>query len=341
MSTPDLSRRTLLGLAAAGVAGLALGACGSDDDPASPVTTGTTAKAQAKDFGGLEITTAVYAKNHGSAPLYWQQFAPPGLKVKPVVVTSPADISRSLAAGTLDFGLMGFYNTIIEASGPGMASKMICMCSVKGSSLVARKDRGITTAADLKGKKVGVPPPGVQVLMLTALLEKSGLKLGTDVQAIPLAFADHKAALERGDIDAYAGTEPIPTQSVADGTGVRISGMYDTPAGDFNTAMWAAPKHLGNPDLLKAVVNMQRSAAELLSPGGTNSETEWRKLLVDQFGFTDAVYKEVLSNVGAVWRFDDERRRQYEGAAELMLTQGVIKTKPKIDDLLLLDHQPK
>ena len=339
MTTPDLSRRTLLGLAAAGVAGLALGACGDNDGAAAPATTAGSG-APVKDFGGLEITTAVYAKNHGSAPLYWEQFAPPGLKVRPVVVTSPADISRSLAGGSLDFGLMGFYNTIIEAATTGMASKMICMCSVKGSSLVARKDRGITTAADLRGKKVGVPPPGVQVMMLTALLEKSGLKLGTDVQAVPLAFADHKAALERGDIEAYAGTEPIPTQSVVDGTAVRIPGMYDTPAGDFNTAMWAAPKHLGNHDLLEAVTRMQRGAAELLSPGGNNSEAEWRKLLVERFEFPEAVYKEVLGNVGAVWRFDESRRRQYEGAADLMLAQGVITKKPNIDDLLLLDHQP-
>ena len=310
MTSPDLSRRKLLGLAAAGVAGVALGACGGNDDAAAP-STSTSAKQAVKDFGGLKIKTAVYAKNHGSAPLYWQQFAPPGLTVEPVIVTSPADISRSLVAGTLDFGLMGYYNTIIEASTTGMTSKMICMCSEKGSSIVARKDRGINAVADLKGKKIGVPPPGVQVMMLTALLEKSGLKLGTDVQAIPLAFADHKAALERGDIDAYAGTEPIPTQSVVDGTGMRISGLYDTPAGNFNTAMWAAPKHLNNPELLTAVAKMQHDAAELLTPGGKNSETEWRKLLVDQFGFTEGVYKEVLVNVGAVWKFDDARRKQY------------------------------
>lgn len=339
-NTPDLSRRSFLGLAAAGAAGLALAGCGSDDTTTTTATSARPGAAPVKDFGGLEITTAVYAKNHASSPLYWQQFAPPGLTVKPVIVTSPADISRSLAAGTLDFGLMGYYNTIIEAATTGMASRIICMCSRQGIGLIARKDRGITTAADLKGKKVGVPPPGVQVMTLTALLEKSGLKLGTDVTAVPLAFADHKAALERGDIDAYAGTEPIPTQSVAAGTGIRIEGVYDTPAGDINTAMWAAPKHLNNPDLLKAVAKMQRDAAELLTPGGTNSETEWHKLLVDQFGFSEDVYKSVLSNVGAVWKFDDKRKSQFEGAAELMLGQGVIKTKPKIDDLLLLDHQP-
>ena len=44
--------------------------------------------------------------------------------------------------------------------------------------------------------------------------------------------------------------------------------------------------------------------------------------------------------MGAVWRFDPTRKAQFEGAADMMLAQGVITTKPKIDDLLLLDYQP-
>ena len=342
MNEHDLSRRRFLGLAAGGAtAAFLLGACGDDDEAAAPAVATTNVPGQdpAKDFGGRTITTAVYAKNHASSPLFWQQFAPPGLTVKPVIVTSPADISRALAAGDLDFGLMGYYNTIIEASTSGMASKIICMCSRQGVGLIARADRGITQVADLAGKTVAVPPPGVQVLALTAALDKVGLELDRDVTAVPVAFADQRAVLERGDVDAYIGTEPGCTQSVVGGA-VRIGGVYETPAGDINTAMWAAPKNLGDADLLTAVAKMQRDAAELLTPGGVNSRPEWRKLLVEQFEYTEEVYEAVLDNVGAVWRFDDMRKAQFEGAAELMLAQGVITTKPRIDDLLLLDYQP-
>ncbi|HVF13141.1 MAG TPA: ABC transporter substrate-binding protein [Acidimicrobiales bacterium] len=342
MTERDLSRRRFLGLAAGGsAAAFLLAACG-DDAPTETRSTATTAAGQepVTDFGGKTITTAVYAKNHASSPLYWQQFAPPGLTVKPVIVTSPADISRALAAGDLDFGLMGYYNTIIEASTSGMASRIICMCSRQGVGLIARADRGITTVADLAGKTIAVPPPGVQVLSITAALGKVGLALDRDVTAVPVAFADQRAVLERGDVDAYIGTEPGCTQSVVSGVGVRIGGVYDTPAGDINTAMWAAPKHLGDAALLTAVAKMQRDAAELLTPGGVNNRAEWRKLLVEQFEYAAEVYEAVLDNVGAVWRFDDVRKAQFEGAAELMLAQGVITTKPKIDDLLLLDYQP-
>jgi ABC-type nitrate/sulfonate/bicarbonate transport system substrate-binding protein len=296
----DLTRRRFLGLAAGGAAAAAfLAACGDDDDAAETgVQSQTTAPGAVKDFGGRTITTAVYARNHASSPLYWKDFAPPGLTVKPVIFTSPADMSRAMVAGDLDFGLMGYYNTIIEAASPaGMKSKIICMCSRQGIGLIARSDRGIRTVADLKGKKVGMPPPGVQVMSITAALDKVGLKIGPDVTAVPVPFADHVAVLERGDVDAYVGTEPNCTQSVVSGRGVRIPEIYGTPAGDINTAMWAGPKNLGDADLLTAVTKMQRDAAELLTPNGVNNPVEWRKLLVEQFEYPEDVYKAVLDNL--------------------------------------------
>ena len=83
------------------------------------------------------------------------------------------------------------------------------------------------------------------------------------------------------------------------------------------------------PTCSRAVAKMQRDAAELLTPGGgANDRTEWRKLLVDQFEYSEEVYEAVLDNVGAVWRFDATRKAQFEGAADLMLAQGVITAKP-------------
>ena len=336
----DLSRRRFLGLTAAGTAALVLAACGDDESTSTTATTAAAARA-AKDFGGKTITTAVYSKNHASAPLYWQQFAPRGLTVKPVIVTSAGDVSRALASGDLDFGLMGPYNTVIEASTTGMPSRIVGMCARQGIGLIGRKDRGISSVADLRGKKVAVPPPGMQTLLLTSALERAGLKLDADVTSVPLGYADHPGALERGDVDAYVGTEPQSTQSVVSGVGVRIKGIYDTPAGDFNTAIWASPKNLGDPDLLFAVTKMQRDSAELLTPNGVNNPAQWHELLVDQFGYTEPEYRAVLENIGAEWRFDERRRSQVEGAADLMLAQGVINSKPNIDDLLLLDHQPR
>lgn len=334
--TGELSRRRLLGLAGAGLAGLALTGCGSDDDEAASGPS----EAEPGGLGGRTVTVALYSKNHASSPLFWQQFAPEGLTVEPQIFTSGSDMNRAMEAGDLDFGLMGFYNTLIEAE-QGFGSKIICMCSREGIGLVARTDRGIESVADLAGKTVAVPPPGVQVMVLTALLDEAGLQLDRDVASVPLGYADHAAALERGDVDAYMGTEPPATISVVSGVGRRLDEVYSTPAGDFNTAIWAGRHVQDDAELLDAVVGMQRDAAEHLTPGGENDPQVWRDLLVDQFGYTEPVYEEVLSNIGAEWRFDDRRRAQVEGAAELMLANGVLTRQPDYESLYLLDHQPE
>lgn len=335
-----VSRRHLLGWAGAGFAGLALAGCGDGGDDAS---SGAPAPGPTDDrgtsFDGRTISVALYAKNHASSPLFWQQFAPEGLTVEPQIFTSGSDMNRAMDAGDLDFGLMGPYNTLIEAE-QGFRSKIICMCSRQGMGLAARTDRGIESVEDLAGKRVAVPPPGVQVLVLTTLLREAGLELDRDVTAIPLGYADHAAALERGDVDAYMGTEPPVTQSVVDGVARRLE-VYTTPVGDFNTAMWAAPHVQDDDDLLAAVVRMQRDAAEHLTPGGENDEEVWHDLLVGQFGYAEDVAREVLSNIGAEWDFDDRRRSQVEGAGEIMLSTGVLSREPDYESLYLLDYLPE
>ena len=248
-------------------------------------------------------------------------------------------MNRALQGGELDFGLFGPYNGLIEKE-QGFGSKVICMCSRKGIGVVARKDRGIETVADLRGKTLAVPPPGILVLILNNLLTKAELKLDRDVKPVPLGYADHPGALERGDVDAYFGTEPLVTQSVVSGVGKRLVDPYATSLGDFNTAIWASPKMLSRPEVLRAVTKMQRDAAEYLSPGGNNDPAVWKELLVTQFGYSEPVYKEVLSNIGAVWRFDDARKRQFEGAAAEMRASGVLKKDPDWAGVYELQHQP-
>lgn len=126
----------------------------------------------------------------------------------------------------------------------------------------------------------------------SSLLDGVGLTLDGDVIGIPLAYADQPAALAGGDVDAFMGTEPLCTQSVVDGVGVRVPGVFDTPLGDFNTAIWAGPEALADAELCRIVVEMQRAAAEYLSPDGVNDETVWTDLLVEQFEAAGAVLVE-------------------------------------------------
>jgi ABC-type nitrate/sulfonate/bicarbonate transport system substrate-binding protein len=197
----------------------------------------------------------------------------------------------------------------------------------------------VESVADLRGKKIAVPPPTLQVLILNDVLREAGLELGKDVERIQLGFADHVTAFARGDVDAFMGSEPPVTQAIVEADGVRLPEASQTPVGDFNTANWASAKVLEErPDVVRAVCQMQKQAAELLSPGGVNDAQQWRELLVDQFGFQPVVYENVLDNVGARWKFDEERVAQVKGAATMLQQQGRIagaQTRLRMHEWLL------
>lgn len=80
---PQLTRRVVFGLGAGVGAAVLLGGCGSD----SATTTGAGPGASAA-AGPVTVRSCVYAKNHASSALYWQQFAPAGytIEVTPVML---------------------------------------------------------------------------------------------------------------------------------------------------------------------------------------------------------------------------------------------------------------
>ena len=341
-SVASLSRRQLFGLGARLGAGLGaaavLSACGGGDAPGAVSGSSVAPASTAGSGEPVTVRTCVYAKNHASAALFWKMFAPSNYTVEIMPVTGATQIQDALEAGQLDFGLLGPYSTLIAASEGRITSRIVGMIAQDGVGLIGAKGK-VQAVPDLKGKRVAVPPPGIQVLILNDLLDTAGLTIGKDVQGIPLGYADHVAALERGDVDAYMGTEPLCTQSVVSGRGVRLPEVTRTPVGNFNTANWASRKILDErPDVVRDVVRMHRQAAEHLSPAGVNDAARWQDLLVTQFGYTEPVYQAVLANVGAQWRFDDRREQQVRGAGAMLLKQGGITKEPDYEALFAREY---
>ena len=330
-----LSRRGFLGLAAAAAASGALMACGSSSDES---TSDTTVPAVATTAAGLAngrtatVRTCVYAKNHASSMLYWQKFAPPGITVTVVPVTSTAEILQALEGGSLDFGLMSPYVPMLTQAKSGISCRTVSMVARQGFGLIG-KTGVVASIDDLRGKKLAVPPPGAQVLVLNSLLAKAGLVLGQDLEGVPLGYAEHVAALTRGDVDAFIGSEPPCTQAVVNGVGVRLPGVFDTPLGDFNTSLWASSAVLKDEELTRVVVKMQKDAAEYLTPKGTNDPAVWNDLLVTQFGFDPKVAVAVLENVGAQWEFSQARQDQYVGVGKALVAGGELTAEPDYEGL--------
>ena len=78
--------------------------------------------------------------------------------------------------------------------------------------MFAKKSSGITTAADLRGKKIGIPGKyGSSWIMLQALLKSVGLT-PADVQVVEYPDFGQGVAVQQGAVDAatgFANNEPV------------------------------------------------------------------------------------------------------------------------------------
>ena len=285
------------------------------------------------------IRVGTFRQNHVSAPLYWPQFAPEGVKVEVTTFGSGQDMDQQLNAGGLDFAafspLIGFLN-----AEQGSQSKIIGMVARQGAGLIVKKDSPMNTAADLKGHTIGFKGPSFQYIILIRLLRDLGLDAGKDVTLVPVEWADMPLALHKGDVDAYMGSEPGPAQSVVAGRGRRLVNPYTTDVGSLNSALWVSHRVLqSDPDLCFMATDLQHKAAGYMSPGGNNDLTVWRDLIVTQFGLSDDVFRELVGNVGAVGTLDDFWMKQIKAQGEELVKLGLLKRAPQYDDVVLTRYQ--
>jgi ABC-type nitrate/sulfonate/bicarbonate transport system substrate-binding protein len=80
-------------------------------------------------------------------------------------------------------------------------------CSWDDVLLLVRRDQGVTTGADLKGKRIGTPVGSSGHFFLDLLLFYSGLRM-SDVRVIDIDAPDLPNALSEGRVDAIAVWQP-------------------------------------------------------------------------------------------------------------------------------------
>ena len=125
--------------------------------------------------------------------------------------------AAAMAAGSIDFGeadTSGIEQ--VAARSPGIMW-YIANGAANYVALIAGKDTGINSVADLKGRKVGgVAPNTAPTAVLQMALAQAGMKL-SDVNGYNMVGPTHPAALERGAIDAAISYVPHSADAVVNG----------------------------------------------------------------------------------------------------------------------------
>lgn len=134
-----------------------------------------------------------------------------------------------LNAGKIDFGSTAGAAALVGKI-DGAAIKAVYVYSKpEWTALVVKPDSPIKSIADLKGKRIAAARGTDPHIFLTRALTENGL-LPTDVSVVVMAHANGKAAMEAGDVDAWAGLDPMMAETEVNGTG-RL--LFRAP--DFNT----------------------------------------------------------------------------------------------------------
>jgi NitT/TauT family transport system substrate-binding protein len=199
------------------VAAFLFAACGGGAASSSaPASVAATAAAGSATAAPVDLTVGLgYIPSVQFAQFYLAQqagyYLDAGLNVTLQNKSDP-DLITLLGQGAVDIG-NGDGTSVIPAVSQGIP--VVYTATIYGTFpaiVVANAASGIKTAADLKGRKIGIPGKyGTSWIQLQALLQSAGLTTN-DVQIIEFPDYGQTAALQQGAVDAATGfvnNEPI------------------------------------------------------------------------------------------------------------------------------------
>ena len=109
-------------------------------------------------------------------------------------------------------------------------------------SLIARTDSGIKTAADLRGKRVGVPGlSSVLDIVFREWLVQNKVDPKT-VTIIEAPFPTMNAQLKGGTLDAVAAVEPFRSLMLKDGVGYKVADYFSAVKDGLSIVLYAATR---------------------------------------------------------------------------------------------------
>ncbi|MEP0907456.1 aliphatic sulfonate ABC transporter substrate-binding protein [Leptolyngbya subtilissima ST-M1] len=112
-----------------------------------------------------------------------------------------------LNSRSIDFGSTAGAAALLGKANGNPIKSVYIYSKPEWTALVTRADTGISKVEDLKGKKVAATKGTDPHIFLLRALDQVGLS-ESDIEVVQLQHADGRTALERGDVDAWAGLDP-------------------------------------------------------------------------------------------------------------------------------------
>ena len=143
-----------------------------------------------------------------------------GIKVKWVLSLGSNKALEFLNARSLDFGSSAGAAALLARINGNPVKSVYVYSKPEWTALVATKDSPIQKVQDLKGKRIAATRGTDPHIFLLRTLGAYGLT-EKDVKVVLLQHQDGKMALLKGDVDVWAGLDPLMAQAELD-DGARL-----------------------------------------------------------------------------------------------------------------------
>jgi sulfonate transport system substrate-binding protein len=155
---------------------------------------------------------SIVLKNQG---LLEKEFEKDGIKIRWVQSAGSNKALEFLNASSLDFGSTAGSAALVARINGNPIKSIYVYSRPEWTALVTGAKSDITKVADLKGKSVAVTRGTDPHIFLVRALAEAGLT-DKDVRFVLLQHADGRLALSRGDVQAWAGLDPIMASAELD-----------------------------------------------------------------------------------------------------------------------------
>ena len=262
-----------------------------------------------------------------------KEFAKDGIGIRWVQTLGSNKALEFLSAGSIDFGSTAGSAALVSKINGNPIKSIYVYSRPEWTALVTRKDSSITKVSELKGKRVAVTRGTDPHIFLVRALLDNGLS-EKDITPVLLQHPDGKTALIRGDVDAWAGLDPMMAQAeVEDGAKLFFRKPEANTWGILNVREEFLKDH---PDLVRRVLGVYEAARK----HSLANYADVKRVFIAATKLPDAVVDKQLkertelthSRIGAP-------QKELILAAGIALQQaGVIKAdvdvKKTVDDLI-------
>lgn len=274
-------------------------------------------------------------------------FTKHGLKADMQMFASGTDLVKAIVGGQLDAGVLGFTNAVSWAA-KGADVKVVGGAQMGYHSMLVKKNSGIKSIADLKGKRVASQKPGstADVILNGVTFQQAGLTRD-DVKMTYVEPAAAIQALSAGQVDAAFVFDPFdhiarasqPVDSI-----YEVGKVWPFPC----MVVIANGKAMSqNKDVMYAMLDAQKDAIDMLQ----KQPKEAAKLLTPHFiqdpmmqtpsgqvASTDVIADSITSQTFN-WDITPDQVQRMQEIIDMMVAQKALDKTVPINSFLDLSWQ--